>query len=66
MMVSRGSGMEEIQRFMQSGRFSVSVAAMTGMVGRVGSGDVMLGMVRGTKLMGGTGRMRGPGDPGGE
>ncbi|OGB88357.1 MAG: hypothetical protein A3H39_12875 [candidate division NC10 bacterium RIFCSPLOWO2_02_FULL_66_22] len=61
MMGSGGSGMEEMQRFMQSDRAPQAMAAMMEMARQMGNGDVMLGMVRMMEMMGGMGQMMGQG-----
>ncbi|MBI2457420.1 MAG: periplasmic heavy metal sensor [candidate division NC10 bacterium] len=61
MMGSGGSGMEEMQRFMQSDRGPQAMAAMMQMARQMGNGDVMLGMVRMMEMMGNMGGMMGPG-----
>jgi len=60
MMGSRGNGMEEMHRFMQSDRAPQAMTAMMEMAGQMGDGDVMLGMVRMMEMMGGMGGMMGP------
>ena len=60
MMGSRGNGMEEMHRFMQSDRAPQVMTAMMEMAGQMGDGDVMLGMVRMMEMMGGMGGMMGP------
>ena len=55
-------GMEEMHRFMSSGRMPQAMSAMMAMAERMGGGDVMLGMVRMMEMM----SMMGGGMMGGE
>ncbi len=55
------TGMEEMQRFMQSDRAPQVMAAMMEMARRMGDGHTMLGMVRMMEMMGSMGGMMGPG-----
>lgn len=57
MMGSRGNGMEEMHRFMQSDRAAASMTAMMEVAGQMGNSDVKLGMVRMMEMIGSMGGM---------
>lgn len=62
MMQGQGAteeGQRAMREFMQSDRAPQAMANMMAMAGRMGNGDVMLGMTRMMEMMGGQGGMMG-------